>query len=105
MDISLIELIGYFVMGYLMHRLISAWITVNQLKSILENEKNRHDTKENILIVQLEKIVQNEYTTILVYDQNNKFLGQADTMDDVEIFMRKKYPDLKFSGIISVDKY
>ena len=50
-------------------------------------------------LVRFEKVVQGDYRVVLAYDNDNKFLGQAATQEEVEAMLKQKFPNL---GIITV---
>jgi hypothetical protein len=92
----MIELLGYFVLGWLLYRLVSAWVTLQEIKSAVGEavERNMIDAAVDrpILVARMEPVQQGEHTVVLAYNHNNnKFLGQADTQDQVEALLKEKY--------------
>jgi tetrahydromethanopterin S-methyltransferase subunit H len=94
--VDIIELIGYFVMGYLMHQLITAWFWYRRFKMAL-NDAEKDGTIQQaidakIKTVRLEKVEQSGGSVVLVYDADNNFITQG--MDTVEAtdMLKQKYP-------------
>ena len=93
------ELLGYVVMGWLLYILISAWVTMQNIKSavneVVERKIINAAVDRQILIVRMEPVVQGEHTVVLAYNHNsNKFLGQDATQDQVEAMIKQKYPNM-----------
>ena len=93
----MIELLGYLVIGYLLYILISAWVTLQNIKGAVNDvvERNMIDAAvdKKILVARMESVEQGEHTVVLAYNNNtNKFLGQAATQDQVESLLKEKYP-------------
>jgi hypothetical protein len=93
----MIELLGYFVIGYLLYILISAWVTLQNIKGavneVVERKMINAAVDQKILVARMELIEQGEYTVVLAYNNNtNKFLGQAATQEQVEAMLKEKYP-------------
>ena len=92
----MIELLGYFVLGWLLYRLVSAWVTLQEIKSAVGDavERNMIDSAvdRQILVARMESVQQGEHIVVLAYNHNNnKFLGQAATQDQVEALLKEKY--------------
>jgi hypothetical protein len=95
----MIELLGYFVLGCLLYRLVSAWVTLQEIKSAVGDavERNMIDSAvdRQILVARMEPVEQGEHTVVLAYNNNTeKFLGQAATQEQVEALLKEKYPNM-----------
>jgi hypothetical protein len=95
----MIELLGYFVLGWLLYRLVSAWVTLQEIKNAVGEavERNMIDSavERQILVARMEPVKQGEHTVVLAYNHNNnKFLGQAATQDQVESLLKEKYHNM-----------
>jgi len=95
----MIELLGYFVLGWLMYVLISAWVTLQNIKGavndVVERKMIDAAVDKHVLIVRMEPVVQGGHSVVLAYNHNtNKFLGQDVTQDQVEAMIKQKYPDM-----------
>jgi len=93
------ELLGYFVLGWLLYVLISAWVTLQNIKTAVNDvvERKMIDAvvDQQILVARMEPVEQGEYTVVLAYNNNtNKFLGQAATQEQVEEMLKEKYPKM-----------
>jgi hypothetical protein len=93
------ELLGYFVIGYLLYILISAWVTLQNIRSavndVVERKMIDAAVDRQVLVARMEPVEQGEHTVVLAYNNNtNKFLGQAATQDQVEALLKEKYPDM-----------
>jgi hypothetical protein len=93
----MIEMLGYFVMGWILYRLVSAWVTLQNIKGavnqVVERKMIDAAVDRKILVARMEPVEQGEHTVILAYNNNtNKFLGQAATQEQVEILLKEKYP-------------
>ena len=97
------ELLGYVVLGYLLYKLISAWVVLQEIKHAVGEAVDRKVLSDaminQIKLVRFEKVVQGDYRVVLAYDNDNKFLGQAATQEEVEAMLKQKFPNL---GIITV---
>jgi hypothetical protein len=97
----MLELIGWFVFGFLMYQLIAAWIAMQQIKHIVrdvieKNEKSNSTTRS--ISIRFESVVQGEYSVVLVYNvETNQFLGQAETLPEAKDMLIQKYPDTSFT--------
>jgi hypothetical protein len=95
----MIELLGYFVLGWLIYRLVSAWVTLQEIKHAVGEavERNMIDTAvdRQVLVVRMESVTQGDYNVVLAYNHNsNKFLGQDVTQEQVEAMIKQKYPNM-----------
>ena len=95
----MIELLGYFVMGWILYRLISAWVTLQNIKGAVNEavERKMIDTAidRKVLVVRMEPVTQGEHTVVLAYNHNsNKFLGQDSTQEQAEALIKQKYPKM-----------
>ena len=95
----MIELLGYFVLGWLLYVLISAWVTLQNIKGavnqVVERKMINAAVDRQILIVRMEPVVQGEHSVVLAYNHNtDKFLGQDVTQDQVEAMIKQKYPNM-----------
>ena len=95
----MIELLGYLVLGWLMYVLISAWVTLQNIKGavneVVERKMINAAVDRQILIVRMEPVVQGEHSVVLAYNHNsNKFLGQDATQEQVEEMLKSKYPNM-----------
>ena len=95
----MIELLGYFVMGWLLYVLISAWVTLQNIKGavneVVERKMINAAVDKHVLIVRMEPVVQGEHSVVLAYNHNsNKFLGQDATQEQVEAMLKSKYPSM-----------
>ena len=95
----MIELLGYFVLGWLLYVLISAWVTLQNIKGavnqVVEQKMINAAVDRQILIVRMEPVVQGEHSVVLAYNHStDKFLGQDVTQDQVEAMIKQKYPNM-----------
>jgi len=95
----MIELLGYFVLGWLMYVLISAWVTLQNIKGavneVVERKMIESAVDRQILVARMEPVEQGEHMVVLAYNNNtNKFLGQATTQEQVEALLKEKYPKM-----------
>jgi hypothetical protein len=95
----MIELLGYLVLGWLIYVLVSAWVTLQNIKGavneVVERKMINAAVDRQVLIVRMEPVVQGEHTVVLAYNHNsNKFLGQDVTQDQVEAMIKQKYPNM-----------
>jgi hypothetical protein len=93
------ELLGYFVLGYLLYILLSAWVTLQNIRSavndVVERKMIDAAVDRQVLVARMEPVEQGEHTVVLAYNNNtNKFLGQAATQEQVELMLKEKYPDM-----------
>jgi len=95
----MIELLGYFVMGWILYRLVSAWVTLQNIKGavneVVERKMINAAVDRKVLVARMELVEQGEYTVVLAYNNNtNKFLGQAASQEQAEALLKEKYPDM-----------
>jgi hypothetical protein len=92
----MIELLGYFVLGWLLYILISAWVTLQNIKGavneVVERKMINAAVDRQVLVVRTELVEQGEHNVVLAYNHNtNKFLGQDSTQEQVEALIKQKY--------------
>jgi hypothetical protein len=95
----MIEILGYVVLGWLLYVLISAWVTLQNIKGavneVVERKMIDAAVDQQILVARMEPVEQGEHTVVLAYNNNtNKFLGQAATQEQVELMLKEKYPKM-----------
>ena len=95
----MIEILGYVVLGWLLYVLISAWVTLQNIKGavneVVERKMIESAVDKQILVARMEPVEQGEYNVVLAYNNNtNKFLGQAATQEQVEEMLKEKYPKM-----------
>jgi hypothetical protein len=95
----MIELLGYFVLGWLIYVLVSAWVTLQNIKGavndVVERKMIDAAVDKHVLIVRMEPVEQGEFNVVLAYNHNtNKFLGQAATQEQVEDMVKSKHPNM-----------
>lgn len=93
------ELLGYFVMGWILYRLVSAWVAIQEIKHVVGEAVERKiiadEMAKQILVVRMEPVVQGDYSVVLAYNnQTNKFLGQDATQEQVELMLKQKFPTM-----------
>lgn len=95
----MIELLGYLVLGWLIYVLVSAWVTLQNIKGavneVVERKMINAAVDRQVLIVRMEPVIQGEHTVVLAYNHNtDHFLGQDITQDQVEAMIKQKYPNM-----------
>jgi hypothetical protein len=95
----MIELLGYFVLGWLLYVLISAWVTLQNIKGavnqVVEQKMINAAVDQQILVARMEPVEQGEHTVVLAYNhKTDNFLGQAATQEQVEEMLKSKYPKM-----------
>lgn len=95
----MIELLGYVVLGWLMYVLINAWVTLQRIKGavndVVESKMIDAEVDRQILIVRMEPVTQGDHSVVLAYNhKTNKFLGQDATEQEVEAYIKQKYPKM-----------
>lgn len=98
---DILELIGWFVFGFIMYQLIAAWIAMQHIKHIvkdvLEEKLEASTLKQKLVSIRFESVKQGEYSVVLVYNvETNKFLGQANTYAEAMDMLKKRYPSIEF---------
>lgn len=98
------ELLGYVVMGWILYRLVSAWVAIQEIKhavgEAVERKVIADEIARQVMIVRMEPVEQGDYRVVLAYNNlNNKFLGQAETQEEIETMLKQKFPNL---GIVTV---
>lgn len=97
------ELLGYVVMGWILYRLVSAWVAIQEIKHVVGEAVERKiiadeiadEMSKQILVVRMEPVVQGDYSVVLAYNnQTNKFLGQDATQEQVELMLKQKFPTM-----------
>lgn len=95
------ELFGYFVMGWILYRLVAAWATLQEIKQAVRDaaEKDNANTHTDgqVLVVRMEPVDQGDYHVVLAYNhKTNKFLGQDSTEDQVKKMLTTQFPKMSF---------
>lgn len=97
---NILELIGWFVFGFLMYQLIAAWVAMQQIKHLVRDaldEKASVATAKRSLSIRFEPVEQGMHSVVLVYDiDSNRFLGQANTYSEAKEMLVERYPNIDF---------
>ncbi|CAB4133580.1 hypothetical protein UFOVP257_302 [uncultured Caudovirales phage] len=98
---SLVELLGYFVLGYLFYRLIYAWFWYNQLRGEIKEALTAEIEKieRKIKIVHYETVIQNGHSVVLMYDEYNNFIAQGESKEQVNEVALNRFPKLSLATI------
>ncbi len=90
-----LEIFGYMVLGWVIYHLVTAWLTVYQIKRAIREAVDNQDIAAPGLnkIVRFEQVIQGPYNVILVFDEFNKFILQGNTQLEAEQLIKAKYPD------------
>ena len=86
------ELLGYIVMAWLLYRLVTACLTVHNVKS-----STAELIEQNHKMVVFEQVEQNGHNVVLCYDVDNNFVAQADTKEQVIALAQQRYPKINIS--------
>ena len=86
------ELLGYIVMAWLLYRLVTACLTVHNVKSPTAESVEQHHK-----MVVVEQVEQNGHNVVLCYDVDNNFVAQADTKEQVIALAQQRYPKINIS--------
>jgi cytidylate kinase len=82
------ELLGYIVMAWLLYRLVTVWLTVHNIKSSTAESIEQHHK-----MVVFEQVEQNGHNVVLCYDNENNFVAQGATKEEVIELARQRYPN------------
>lgn len=97
---DIIELIGWFVLGYLMFQLVCAWIAMQHIKhavkELILDREEKIASAEQAKVVRFERVIQGPYDVTLAFGEDNKFILQGNTQAEAEELLKKKYPGKSF---------
>lgn len=105
---DLLELVGWFVFGFLLYQLIVAWVAMQQIKhlvrDVLEERATAAASNRHSLSIRFEPVEQGPHSVVLVYAaETNKFLGQANTYNEAKEMLLKRYPNIDFLVVSDKD--
>jgi hypothetical protein len=87
------EFIGWLVVLYFL--ILTIRVVVSRIETNEAIDKFKQEADRRIRIVDLQTIP--EHNAILAYDkENNQFLGQGNTIDDVKAVIMSRFPDKVF---------
>lgn len=97
----MLEFIGWFVFGYILFQLISAWIAMQHIKhavdDAIEEELSKREIAKNITVIRLDHVEQGPYSVILALEkETGRFLGQGNNEDETKEMLRTRYPKKRF---------
>jgi hypothetical protein len=90
------ELLGYIVMAWLLYRLINAWVIVQNIKSAMADTVQELEPGRELMVV-FEKVEQNGHSVVLCFDQENNFVAQGATQEEVIKLACQRYPAVNIS--------
>lgn len=95
-----IELIGWFVMGWLIYQLVSAWVAIQHIKHAITDAVNAQQEKELFAkqnkLIRFERVIQGSYDVVLAFGGDNKFILQGNNRAEVEQLLKEKFPNKTF---------
>lgn len=89
----MIEIIGYIFVFWLSYRLLISYLELKQLEKNVGAAVELIEEHSKNLIVVFERITHNEQDVILCYDEDNNFIGQGSTKEEVIEKAQKRYPN------------
>lgn len=87
------ELIGWIVAIYFL--VLAVRLVISRMEQTEAFERFKEEADRRIRVVDLQNIP--EHNAILAYDkENNQFLGQGTTIDDVKVSIMTRFPNKVF---------
>lgn len=89
----MIEIIGYVFVFWLTYRLVVSYLELKALEKNVGAVVELMDEHSKNLIVVFERVKHNDQDVILCYDEDNNFVGQGTTKEEVIEKAQKRYPN------------
>lgn len=89
----MIEIIGYVFVFWLTYRLFVSYLELKVLEKNVGTAVELMEEHSKNLIVVFERVKHNDQDVILCYDEDNNFIGQGTTKEEVIEKAQKRYPN------------
>lgn len=93
---SLLDILGWAALFYLIWQLLGSWFIVQQLKHrinyAVEEAELVRAAEKFVLAMRFEHVEENGYSVVLAYGRNNTYLGQGVTEDEAAKNIQITYP-------------
>jgi RecB family endonuclease NucS len=89
----LVDTLFYAFVIYIIYELVRAWLIVNEIKSSVAETVSILEEQSKFRMISFEQVEQNGYNVILCYDNENNFIAQGATKDEVVEIARQRYPN------------
>ena len=77
---------------YVLYQLLKAWLIVNEIKSSVAETVSILQEQSKFRMVSFEQVEQNGHSVVLCYDNENNFIAQGSTKEEVIELARQRYP-------------
>jgi hypothetical protein len=89
----LFDILIYALGVYVLYQLIRAWLIVNEIKSSVNDAVAIIEEQSKYRMLQFEQVEQNGHNVVLCYDNENNFVAQGATKEEVIELARQRYPN------------
>lgn len=89
----LFDVLFYAFVIYIIYQLVRAWLIVHEIKSSVTDAVAIIEEQSKYKMVMFENIEQNGHTVVLCYDNNNNFIAQGATKEEVIEIAKQRYPN------------
>jgi replicative DNA helicase len=88
----LVDAVVYALFAYALYQIIRAWLIVREIKSSVNDAVAIIKEQSKFRMVSFEQVEQNGHNVILCYDNENNFVAQGATKEEVIELARQRYP-------------
>jgi hypothetical protein len=78
---------------YVLYQLLKAWLIVHEIKSSVAETVSILEEQSKYRMVSFEQVEHNGYNVVLCYDNENNFVAQGATKEEVIELARQRYPN------------
>lgn len=78
---------------YVLYQLLRAWFIVNEIKSSVNEAVAIIEEQSKYRMVSFERVEQNGHSVVLCYDNENNFIAQGATKEEVIEIAKQRYPN------------
>jgi hypothetical protein len=89
----LADILFYTFAIYIIYQLVRAWLIVNEIKSSVNAAVAIIEEQAKFRMISFEHVEQNGHSVVLCYDNENNFVAQGATKEEVIEMARQRYPN------------
>jgi hypothetical protein len=78
---------------YVLYQLLKAWLIVHEIKSSVAETVSILEEQSKYRMVLFELVEQNGHSVVLCYDNENNFIAQGATKEEVIELAKQRYPN------------
>jgi len=89
----LVDAVVYALFAYALYQIIRAWLIVREIKSSVNDAVAIIEEQSRYRMLMFENVEQNGHNVVLCYDNENNFVAQGTTKEEVIEIAKQRYPN------------